>query len=226
MIMNQRKTGAFISTARKEKKLTQAELAEMLSVSNKAVSKWETGRSFPDADRINELCSILGISVNELFNGEKIETDDYQVTAEQNIISIQKTLERNKKGSNRRLTGVCFLSFLVICTLLVFSIYSVNKFKKYMTSGFIQGTFMVGDELSAPEYIVVDQEMNIYKYHQHGKLISGTINVIDKNYYWAKFDNDMYILVYHTEFIEIITDGSLMVGNKISAVPEFINVNR
>lgn len=72
--MNQEKIGKFISTKRKEKNLTQEELAEKLGVTNKAVSKWENGKCMPDLSIIQELCSILGISVTALLNGDE-ETD-------------------------------------------------------------------------------------------------------------------------------------------------------
>ena len=71
--MNQEKIGKFIALCRKEKKLTQSELAEKLQITNKAVSKWETGRGMPDASLLLDLCDILGISVNELLSGEKID---------------------------------------------------------------------------------------------------------------------------------------------------------
>ena len=70
--MDQLKTGMFISELRKEKSLTQAQLAEKLGITDRAVSKWETGRSLPDAAIMLELCEILGITVNELLSGERL----------------------------------------------------------------------------------------------------------------------------------------------------------
>lgn len=64
--MNQEKTGAFIAELRKGKGLTQAQLAERIGLSNKAVSKWETGKSLPDASIMIDLRDFLGITVNEL----------------------------------------------------------------------------------------------------------------------------------------------------------------
>lgn len=70
--MNQEKIGKFIAECRKEKNLTQLQLAEKLNISNRAVSKWETGKSCPDVSIMMELCDILGINVNELLSGERI----------------------------------------------------------------------------------------------------------------------------------------------------------
>jgi len=69
-MLNLRKTGSFILIKRKEKGLTQAQLAERLHVSNKAVSKWENGRGFPDISLVEELCEILDVSIEELLKGD------------------------------------------------------------------------------------------------------------------------------------------------------------
>ena len=88
--MNQEKIGKFIAECRKEKNLTQLQLAEKLNISNRAVSKWETGKSCPDVSIMMELCDILGINVNELLSGERIIMENYQKKAEQNLVELQK----------------------------------------------------------------------------------------------------------------------------------------
>lgn len=67
--MDQVKIGQFIAQCRKEKNLTQAQLAEQLNLTDRAVSKWETGKGMPDASIMPDLCGLLGINVNELFCG-------------------------------------------------------------------------------------------------------------------------------------------------------------
>ena len=69
--MDQIKIGRFIAECRKQKNLSQLQLADMLNITDKAVSKWERGISKPSSSIMLELCEILGISVNELLNGEK-----------------------------------------------------------------------------------------------------------------------------------------------------------
>ena len=71
--MDQIKIGKFIAECRKKKNLTQAQLAEKLNVSDRAISKWETGRAMPDSNIMLKLCYILGINVNELLCGEAID---------------------------------------------------------------------------------------------------------------------------------------------------------
>ena len=71
--MNQYVTGAAIKKLREKQQLTQAELAELLGVSDRTVSKWETGRGFPDITFIESLARFLKVSVVELFSGEEVE---------------------------------------------------------------------------------------------------------------------------------------------------------
>ena len=73
--MNQEKIGKFISECRKEKKITQEQLAEQLGVTSKSISKWETGNCLPDASKYKPLCEILDITVNELFSGGRLSSE-------------------------------------------------------------------------------------------------------------------------------------------------------
>ena len=71
--MDQVKIGKFIKQKRKEKKITQSELAEKLNVTDRAISKWENGICMPDSGIIAELCKILNITINDLFSGEVVD---------------------------------------------------------------------------------------------------------------------------------------------------------
>ncbi len=96
--MDQIKIGKFISNCRKEKGLTQVKLAEHLGVTDRAVSKWETGKSLPDASIMLELTEALDISVNELLTGEKIKQEDYKNMAENNLLELKKQEELSNKA--------------------------------------------------------------------------------------------------------------------------------
>ena len=98
--MNQETIGKFIATCRKEKELTQKQLAEKLSITDRAVSKWETGKSIPDAAIMLDLCQILGISANELLSGERIAMENYQKKAEENLVELQQKANNAQKSSN------------------------------------------------------------------------------------------------------------------------------
>ena len=95
--MDQIKIGKFIASRRKEQGMTQAALAEKLGISDKAVSKWETGKSMPDSGIMLDLCEILEITVNELLSGEKIMTEVYDKRAEENLLEMKREVEEKNR---------------------------------------------------------------------------------------------------------------------------------
>ena len=88
--MDQEKIGKFIAECRKNKNMTQADLAEKLNITDRAISKWETGKGMPDSSIMLELCERLDISVNELLSGKTINADDYNKKAENNLLEFKK----------------------------------------------------------------------------------------------------------------------------------------
>ena len=92
--MDQNKTGKFIQELRKQKKMTQQELAEKLGVSDKTIGNWENGRNMPDLSVFKPLCDALDITINELMSGERISEDRYQEKFEENIV---KTIDYSAK---------------------------------------------------------------------------------------------------------------------------------
>lgn len=106
--MDQEKIGKFIAQKRKESGLTQAQLAQTLGITDKAVSKWERGKSLPDAALYLPLCAALQISVNELFVGAHIEQDHQQQAYDESILEIIKLYEKFKSFK------IGFLGLLVL----------------------------------------------------------------------------------------------------------------
>ena len=125
--MNQKEIGKFIAKSRKEKKLTQMQLAEKLNITDRAVSKWETGKSMPDSSIMLELCNILGITVNELLSGEEIDTENmesYQKRLDENLITLKRKDENNMKKNvmiSILYSGTFLICFMVclICNLAI-----------------------------------------------------------------------------------------------------------
>lgn len=95
--MNEEKIGKFISELRKNKNLTQKELASILNVTDKAISRWETGKGLPDITMLIPLSEALEISVNELLKGEKTKTDKSTEEALKNIVELSKISMKNKE---------------------------------------------------------------------------------------------------------------------------------
>ena len=95
--MDQIKIGMFIQERRKEVGLTQSELAEKLNITDRAISKWERGICLPDASNMQELCSILNISINDLFSGEIVDMNDNEKKLEENLLEVAKLKEEQDK---------------------------------------------------------------------------------------------------------------------------------
>lgn len=111
--------GNFIKSQRKEKGLTQVELATKLSVSEKTISKWECGYGFPDTTLILPLCKELDITANELLSGKKLSSEEYQTEAEKNLLTLKKQQEQDHKFLLTLENVLGYLSSITF-TILVF----------------------------------------------------------------------------------------------------------
>ena len=144
--MNQQKIGKFIQQKRKEKNLTQEELANKLGVSNRTISKWENGRGMPDYSVILELCKVLDMSINEMLSGEEIVKENYQTMLEENII---KTIEYNNKKRNKKNLKITIFIIILLVILLSFG-YKL----------FLLNTYTFGNNIDYPEVIKKDLKTN------------------------------------------------------------------
>lgn len=123
--MDQVKIGRFIQSSRKQTNMTQKELADKLGVSDKLISKWETGNGMPDISLLNELCSVLNISVNELLSGEILPPEKYSEKAEENIMELLKNNTNNKKAYIVQLiAGIVF--FIAAVLLMAVTTYGAD----------------------------------------------------------------------------------------------------
>lgn len=118
--MDQIKTGKFIAQMRKEQGLTQSQLADKLFISNKTISKWETGKGLPEVSLMLPRCEILGINVNELLTGEKISIAEYKEKAEENMMNLVQEAQESKKKLIISAV-VAFLSVLSAIPLILVS---------------------------------------------------------------------------------------------------------
>ena len=114
--MDQVRTGRFIAARRKEKGLTQKQLAEKLGISDKTVSEWECGNGFPEISLLLPLCDELGITVNDLLSAELVPGEAYQEKAENNMVEMIKEREENRRHYMLlfALGGVSLISFLTL----------------------------------------------------------------------------------------------------------------
>lgn len=140
--MDQLKTGKFISERRKAVGLTQMQLAEKLSITDRAVSKWETGKAMPDSSIMLELCDILKITVNDLLCGEMVTMDNYNEKLEKNLLEMIKQKEEN----NKLLLALEWVIGILSCIILFVPIFigallPMEEWQQILVifSGFIPG---------------------------------------------------------------------------------------
>ena len=119
--MDQQKIGKFIAQRRKATGLTQAQLAEKLGITDRAVSKWETGKALPDTALMLDLCHILEITVNDLLSGEIVTMENYNKMLEDNLLEVVKQKEQSDKRLLRMelLTGILSLIPLIASMLII-----------------------------------------------------------------------------------------------------------
>ncbi|MBO4600726.1 MAG: helix-turn-helix transcriptional regulator [Bacilli bacterium] len=133
--MNLDKIGKFIASLRKEKNITQEELAEKLYVTDRAVSKWERGLSMPDASKLIDLCNILGISVNELLIGERVDMKENNKKTEELLIEMAKQEELMNKKLMNNMWVITISSFIFYIALILLACITLEE-------GFILGVII------------------------------------------------------------------------------------
>ena len=117
--MDSKRIGTFIANKRKEKQMTQKQLGEALNCSDKLISKWECGNGLPDVSMMLPLCELLEINVNELLSGEHLTQDSYLGKAEENMMNLIKSNEKQKKWMIKGMISgiVLILGFVMILIL-------------------------------------------------------------------------------------------------------------
>lgn len=121
--MDQIKIGKFIQEKRKEKNITQSELAEKLNISDRAISKWENGNCLPDAGNMPILCDILDITINDLFSGEKVDMKDNEKKYEENLLEMTRLKEEKDKqllALEWVIGGIAIVTFFTLLFTAIF----------------------------------------------------------------------------------------------------------
>ena len=125
--MDQAKIGKFIAECRKQNNLTQIQLSEKLSITDKAVSKWERGIAMPDSSLMLELCGILGISVNELLSGEKTNMENNNQNNEQLLLDMAKELEQKNKTIWSSMWAIMIVSMTALLAGIFITAFLIPK---------------------------------------------------------------------------------------------------
>ena len=176
--MNQVKSGKFIADKRKEKKLTQQQLAEKLGVSDRAISNWENGKNMPDISLFPIISKELDVTVNDLMSGEKVDKKEYQEKFEENIIyTIDETIKKENKFLKIILWTIFSFIFLFVMYVSIESIYMHSNMD---STPLIKKSYSVDIHAEDNEFF----EQTIYSYGFHVKY-----------YYEQKDPNKQRIIV-------------------------------
>ncbi len=175
--MNQERIGKYIAKLRKEKKITQEELAEKLGVSSKSISRWETGRNMPDLSLITPLCKELGTTINELLSGEKLNEKEYQEKLEENIIKTIDFTDKKLRKTRRIFYSIIIIIVLFIITLITLFCIDVNRMRNnepvfFSTWGFKYAPaidFHDEEIAIAIENYLLEKSENEPKHHENEK---------------------------------------------------------
>lgn len=147
--MDQIKIGSFIAEKRKQKCMTQRQLADALAISDKTVSKWERGKGLPEVSLMLPLCETLGITVNDLLSGQTVTDTDYKKKAEENMMDLMKENQENKQRF--ALSMVCgVITIIAVCSLVVIASYiEMPVYARLLVILFAFATAVIGMEAAA-----------------------------------------------------------------------------
>ena len=162
--MNQEKIGKLIKKVRKDKGLTQQDLADLLNLSPKTISKWECGKGCPDISIFNELCNILGISVTELLNGELGLNDENNAT-------ITESIKYYNNRFKRKLIVIFLITLLILSPFIILSIGELGRFKNLPSY-----TTIIIDNKTKNLFSLLES----YDYKEIETLLNGNIDISNR----------------------------------------------
>lgn len=231
--MDQEKTGKFIFKLRKEKNMTQQELANILGVTDRAISKWENGRGMPELALLKPLCDILEITINELLSGEKIDKKDYPKKYEENLINTidytDNLMKKNNKIFKIIITIIITILSLTLCLIMMFLIdvrrMSQNKPVLFSTWGFkyTPPINLQEDEiyLSIRNYLT-EKGDNEYKHHDGEKtFVSMRVYLLEE----TKKDSLYYVYAWVMDSKYYLENNKLKESSG-SSIPYKFNVEK
>lgn len=167
--MDQKKIGIFLRELRKEKKLTQEQLSEILGVTNRSVSRWENGVNLPDFDLVIEIATYFDVSIEEFLDGER-KTESMEKKTEQTLLKVADYENQSKIKFSRRMCGLfiaAIFSFLVYAVIEAKGIGETNVYKEIasMALGFVFGVLLLG-ALFTSRYMVKVQMFKQRLFHK------------------------------------------------------------
>lgn len=247
--MDQEKIGKFIAKKRKEKKLTQQELAEKLNVTDKSVSNWENGKHMPDLSLFKQICDELDITINELLSGEDIKKEDYQQKLEENIVNMMIVKKEMIKKIKKIILTIFSIIILVLAFIIFINVYSIKaKFDKNITKCELKDGklihIMYNSNVNAPNYytrIINNNKYVIFDYYVYLTdkkesdndfefAVKQDLTEVSQSYYIAyddKIDNYNNVFIYYSKDkvnkLKNISDDKFL--KKVSYMQQICNLN-
>ena len=225
--MNQEKIGKFIAELRKEKNMTQQDLATKLNVTDRAISNWENGRRLPDYSLIKNLCDELGITINELLSGEKLKKEEQKNKFEENIINTLDYSDKKEKRLKKIAIYIIAIIVLIFITLFTLFIIDFNRMLNnepvlFSTWGFSYEPPINLDaekiEKAIKEYLIEEDERN-NRYENEKSFVAMRTYLIEETkenkyyiYAWVLQDK------YHEENGKIVLSSGFSIPHKFEVV--------
>ena len=176
--MDQIKIGKFIAECRKKNNLTQMQLAEKLNITDRAISKWENGKTMPDSSIMLDLCNELKISVNELLSGEMIEIKKYNEEVEKKLLELVRQKEENDK---RLLCMEILIGIICILPILFSTVIVLIVPMEEWLGGVISITSVIPLLIATPFALKIEQTAGYYECRKCGNRYVPTY----KGVFWA-----------------------------------------
>ena len=199
------KIGSFISNVRKEQGLTQKQLAERVGVSDKAVSRWETGKGLPDTSIMSDLCEALGININELLSGERLDADTYSGKAEKLMVDLVRDAQKSRNERKSVIIGLLLGVVFLIVGLLFIAFVSGSSLVYYLDTP----SFII---VIAFQFILLGAGGQMHHFLCAFKLISG------------KYKEDLLSEVEHCEYAIKYARKAAILGGILSSIMGFVTV--
>ncbi len=221
--MDQGKTGAFIAALRRERGWTQEELGERLGITNKTVSRWENGNYLPSVEMMSLLSRELGVTLNELVEGRRLDEADFRTAADRNLTSaLERPRDRFRRWASRY--GTFTLVTAALCCVLGAILWGhVQYVRAHPEDVRPVGTFCTDPSTGNGEYAVLDQDGHFYRYRQFQPLDQGTCTADGSLVTVQTGERRFQMLISGRTLYLPETDGRLTAFEKISDIPVFIN---
>ena len=197
--MNQEKIGKFIAECRKNKKMTQSELADKLNVTDKTISRWENGHYMPDISLFNELCNILDIEVVELLNGEKSKNNIDRKEVDETIMKIVNISKDEIREKKKKIITISVFCVLFITIIFILLLIFTNKEKNNLPKP--------GEKVPFISQIAVKEKEDGWVCHMNIEYLKDNTNM--PYYYGYDCENLKY-----KEIIDFVPTGEEEIGNE------------